>query len=322
VHLQADAVPEAVLEVLRVPGVADEVPRRGVHIHHVHAGPGGLDPGPLRGRDELVDLALPAGGLAERDRAGHVRVIAAVQRAEVHRDQVTAAHRPVGRGVMRNGAVRPAGHDGVEGRALRAQVGHPPIQRRGQLTFGHARPDTGEDVGDGLIADPARGGQQLELGRILDRPQLLDLSPERDGGDTLRRSRELGVAFHGHLVRFEGHGAQAATGHLGGQPRLDEPLGDQLKVGAVTLRGQRVPRVGGQYPGAAGGQQQRGVGAGQAGQIANVRARGNQGRVHARLGDLLLRARPARRVNLWHIRNFTRVAALEAVRVRGSGPAR
>jgi hypothetical protein len=294
-------MPEAVAEVLRVPGVADQVPRRGVHVYHVRARPRGLDPGPLRGRDKLVDLPLPAGRLAERHRAGHVSVIAAVHRAEVHRDQVTATHRPVGRGVMRDGTVRSAGHDGVEGRVLRAQVGHPPIQRRRQLAFGHARPDVGEHVGDGLAADPARGGEQLELGRILDRPQLLDLPAERDGGDALRRGRELGVALDGHLVRLEGHDAQAATGHFGGQPRLDEPLGDQLEIGTVPLRGQRVPRIGGQHPGAAGGQQQRGVGAGQAGQIADVRARGDQGRVRASRGDLLSGALPPRRVDLWHV---------------------
>jgi hypothetical protein len=234
-------VPQAVPEVLRVPGVADEVPRRGVHVDHVRARPRGFDPGPLRRRDELVDLPLPARGLAERHRAGHVGVVAAVQRAEVHRDQVTAAHRPVGRRVVRDGAVRPAGHDGVEGRVLGTQVDHPPVQRRGQLTFGQARPDVREHVGDGLAGDPARGGEQLKLGRILDRPQLFDLSSERDGGDTVRRGGELGMALDRHFVRLEGHGTQASAGHFSGEPGLDEPLDDQLEIGAVVPRGQRVP---------------------------------------------------------------------------------
>src|SRR5579875_2474884 len=170
VHLEADAVAEAVLEMLAVPGVTDHVPGGGVHVRDVGTRPGGLDAGPLRGRDKLVDLALPACGLAERDGAGHVRVVAAVGGAEVHRDQVAAAQRPVGRGVMRDGAVGPAGHDRVERGPVRAERGHPRIQRRVQRALGHAGPDQREGVGERLGADPARRGEQLELARVLDRP--------------------------------------------------------------------------------------------------------------------------------------------------------
>jgi len=67
VHLEPDAVPEAVSEVVAVPGVADQVARGGVHVPDVGARPGGVEAGSLRGRDQLVDLPLPPGGLAERD---------------------------------------------------------------------------------------------------------------------------------------------------------------------------------------------------------------------------------------------------------------
>ena len=309
-YLETHAVAQAVLEMLAVPGVADHVARRGVHVPDVGARPRGLDPGPLRGRDQLVDLPLPAGGLAQRDGAGHVGVVAAVAGAEVHRDQVTAAQRPVGRRVVRDRAVRPAGHDRVEGRAFRAEVGHPRFQRRRQPAFGQTRPDQREHVGDGLAADPARGGEQLKLVRILDRAELLDLPPERDDGDALGGGREFRVALDGHLVRLEGDGAPTPAGHLGGEARFDEAFGQELHVGAVPPGGQCVPRVGGQHRLPGGRDQQCGVRAGQAGEVTDVRRRGDQHRVRARLGDLLLYPRAARRVNLRHALNFTRPTTL------------
>ena len=80
------------------------------------------------------------------------------------------------------------------------------------------------------------------------------------------------VAFEAHEMTVERHRAQAPGGQLGGEPQLDEALGEQFNVGAVPPGGQRVPRVRGQHRGAVGGQQQRGVGAGQAGEVADVGA--------------------------------------------------
>src|SRR5262249_8896403 len=125
VYLEADAVPQPVLEVLAVAGVADQVTGGRVYVADVGTRPGGVKSGPLRGRDQLVDLPLPARGLAERHGAGHVRVVATVLGAEIHRDQVAAAHRPVGRRVVRDRAIRAAGHDGVEGGPDGAELGHP-----------------------------------------------------------------------------------------------------------------------------------------------------------------------------------------------------
>src|SRR5450755_2826594 len=89
VYLQADAVAQAVLEAPTVTGRLDEVPGRRVDVADVRPGDGGRDSGQLRGRDQLVDLALPVRGLAERHGPGHVRVITAESRSAVDRDQVT-----------------------------------------------------------------------------------------------------------------------------------------------------------------------------------------------------------------------------------------
>src|SRR6476646_5943322 len=216
VHLEPDAVPQSVLEVVAVPGVPDQVAGGRVHVPDVGARPGGVQTGSLRGRDQLVDLPLPAGRLAQCDGTGHVGVVAAVQRAEVHRDQVAAAQWPVGRRVVRDRAVRAAGHDGVEGGPLGAQRDHPGVQRRRQPAFGHTGYDQREHVGDGLAGDPAGGPEQLDLGRILDRPQFLDLPAERDDFHAPGSGHEFGVAFDRHLVCLERHRAQGPAGHFRG----------------------------------------------------------------------------------------------------------
>ena len=62
VDLQAHAVAQPVLEVLGVAGRRDQVPRRRVHVPDVRPDGQRLDPGPLRLRDQVVDVPLPAGG--------------------------------------------------------------------------------------------------------------------------------------------------------------------------------------------------------------------------------------------------------------------
>ena len=63
--LQAHAVPEAVHEVLAVAGGLDHRAGRPVHLARLGAGPHRLPAGGLGAADELVELALPVGGLAE-----------------------------------------------------------------------------------------------------------------------------------------------------------------------------------------------------------------------------------------------------------------
>src|SRR6266702_1322926 len=88
VDLQPHPVAEAMGEVLTMAGRADDVPGGRVHLLGGGAGHGRLDPGPLGRGHQGVDVALPGGGLAEHDGAGHVRVVAAVPGAAVDGDQV------------------------------------------------------------------------------------------------------------------------------------------------------------------------------------------------------------------------------------------
>src|ERR1700742_5392523 len=69
----ADPVAGAVDEVLAVAGVGDDLAGRAVDLLAGHAGAHGLEAGLLGPADDLEDLALLGGGLADMHRAGRVR---------------------------------------------------------------------------------------------------------------------------------------------------------------------------------------------------------------------------------------------------------
>src|SRR5499427_11095882 len=108
VDLQPHPVPEAVAEVLLVAGRRDDVPRGRVHVGGGGARHGRLDPGPLRGGHQGVDVALPAGGPAEHDGPRHVRVITGVPGTAVDGDHVARLQAPAARRVVADGPVGPA----------------------------------------------------------------------------------------------------------------------------------------------------------------------------------------------------------------------
>src|SRR5690606_5639100 len=234
----------------------------GVDLAGAGAGGDGVPPGTLGLGDEVVDLALPPGGRAEADGAGHVGVVALVGGAEVDGDQVAGAQLPVGGGVVRDGAVLAGGDDGVEGRLARAQLDHAGFEEAGHVAFGDAGPDGVQDVGEGLVGDGAGGTEELQLVVVLDGPQPFDQGPERDepGPEPL-------VGGHAHVGRLDADaGGGGLAGHVGGLGRLD--------VEAVRLLD--VPVVGHGQRRAVGPDQDGRVGAGEPGEVADVHGRGDQ----------------------------------------------
>src|SRR5215469_5698924 len=158
VHLQADAVAEPVPEILVVTGVADQVTGGRVDGGHIGADGRRAHAGPLGGGHQVIDLPLPAGRLAERHGAGHVGVVPAEPRAAVDRDQVPLGERPVAGHVMRDRAVRPAGHDRVERWRLGAEVDHRPFQQNRDLALRAARREARQGGGERLVGDRAGPG--------------------------------------------------------------------------------------------------------------------------------------------------------------------
>jgi len=88
VHVEPDAVPQAVPKILAVTLGGDVVARLGVHFTEADAGPDRLDGELLRHPDRFVHLALPALRLAQADRHRLVRAVTPVKCAVINRDQL------------------------------------------------------------------------------------------------------------------------------------------------------------------------------------------------------------------------------------------
>ena len=186
--LQPHPVAEAVAEVLAVPGVGDHPASRGVDVGQVRSGPQRIAAGLLRGADQLIDLALPIGGLAQHKRPGHVGVIAADQGTEVDLDEVAGGQHRIGGPVMRDRRIRPAGHDRLERDAVGAVVEHQGFQFAAHLAFGPAgpQPAAGHQIGQRGVGGLAGQPQQRHLAGVLDFPQRFD---RLRGADQLGGSR-------------------------------------------------------------------------------------------------------------------------------------
>ena len=78
----------AVAEVFAVARVRDDLARRAVDGLAAHAGLCRRDTGQLRLENGLIDLVHLLGHKAERDGPGHIRAVALIQAAEVHRDEI------------------------------------------------------------------------------------------------------------------------------------------------------------------------------------------------------------------------------------------
>src|SRR5215469_1195785 len=174
VHLETDTMSQSMTEMPGITGCSYDVSGSRVDQGDVRAGHGGFNPGQLRGCDKLIDLPLPCGRLAQCDCPGHVGVVAVEAGTAVDRDQVAAGERPCARRVVRDRAIWPAGHDGVEGHAFRTKVDHGPLQHDGEASLRPAGLDLGKHRSKGLVCDRAGSRQQLDLALVLDRPELLD----------------------------------------------------------------------------------------------------------------------------------------------------
>ena len=107
VDLEADAVAEAVAELVAVAAVADDRPRDLVGGGSRHAGADRLQRLALGVADELVDLARLALDLADGERPRAIRAVAVDLRAHVEDDEVPGADLALGRQRVGKRAVLP-----------------------------------------------------------------------------------------------------------------------------------------------------------------------------------------------------------------------
>ena len=169
-----------------------------------------------------------------------------IQAAEVHGDEIAVLQLPLGRHAVRQAGVRAGDGDGVEGRALGAELVQPVDELGAQLLLRHARADNVEQVLKRAVGDLLRLFHVFDLPRLLGLPRGVDL-----GGIGVQNGVQLRVVervlFHGQRIVFK---AQSLDG-MGGDGVVDE-LGvgmvrvghDDGKAGQVLLGRFDIAKVG------------------------------------------------------------------------------
>jgi len=169
--LEADAVAEAMAEILAVTGVRDH--RAGLRIDGDTAEPGGhrAQPLDLRRQHQLVDLARLRGRLTDGEGPRAVGAVAVADRADVDGHERAADDRRVARLRVRQRGARAAGDDRIEARAAGAAHSHLVLE----LDCDIALLAPGEAPLEQPLVDPVdeRRGRRdpLDLLVVLDRSQ-------------------------------------------------------------------------------------------------------------------------------------------------------
>ena len=174
VDLGADAVAEAVAEVLAVAGGGDDLARDGVDLAPAGAGAHRGQRGLLSAEHQLVDLAVARVELAGRVGARAVRGVAVELGAPVDRDQRAGRDRDVARDGVRQRAVLAGGDDRRERRGLGAGLAHRDLEVERDVALGAADQAAAQDLGQRGVGELRRGADLVELAGVLDRAQLLD----------------------------------------------------------------------------------------------------------------------------------------------------
>ena len=180
-NLQTDAVTEAVAEGVAVTGLLDDAAAGRVHVPAGHTGLAARDACELRIQHGVVDETHFIGHMIDRDRARHVRAVAVIDAAEVHRDEIACLDGLFGGHAVRFGAVRTRNNDRVKRHVFRAVVQHEVGQAGGDLLFGHADPDVVQHLLERLLGDTLRRDDLFDLGVLLHHAQAFHavLEPDR-----------------------------------------------------------------------------------------------------------------------------------------------
>ena len=168
VDVQAEAVAEAVTEVFAVAAGRDQIARRAVDFGAGDARLRDGDAGELRLEHDVINLAHLVRDAAQGDGARHVGAVAALETAEVHRDEVAHLDLPVARHAVGHAGVGAGDDDGVEAVAFRAEPQLAVGELGRDLALGHARADERQHFLQRLIGDRLRGLHIFEFLRLLD----------------------------------------------------------------------------------------------------------------------------------------------------------
>ncbi len=282
-------MPEAVLERVEAARL-DHAGGELVHLAPLGARMDRVEALLLRVLRDLVGAREVVRQVAGRERARAVGAVAVDHRARVDDDQLVRLDAPVARMVVRDGAVRAAADDRVEGGGVGAGLAHRPLDEPHELLLGLAdEPVVGERLVH-VADDRRRAADRVELGRLLRRTDLRD-----DGGRGLELDPgglERLVRRDVHVVGLEGDVEAAELAQARADPAEDVALGLEDLDSLQAARGREVAVVGREHRRVAR-EEHGGVRALEPGQVVDVRRRGDEERLdpeHVELGAELFAA--------------------------------
>ena len=232
-------------EALPVAGLVDDRPSGGIDLDAGDTGPYHIDRGLLRLAHDVMDLLQLDRRLPERDRAGHVGVVAVDERPHVELDHVALLQDAMARLVMGLGSVLAEGHDRIESEPIRTRLEHQALELPSDPSLRDTESEPVQQPGERRIRRRLRTPDQLPLLVVLHATCVLDHVLRRDQLHVApQRPGQPGMLRHGHAAsldpepRHRGRRApfrdRAAVGALGR---------DALDVRQLAARLFRVPSV-------------------------------------------------------------------------------
>src|SRR5262245_32177622 len=290
VHLEPDAVAEAVAELPAEAGGLDLVARGGVCIDAGHAGTDGFEAPELALETRRVGAPQLVG---KRPGGVGTRAVGAVvvdHGARVDHDRLPRADRAVAGAGVRFRAVRARGDDGLEGGCVGAELVEELVQPPGQLALGSPDERLVREALVGLARDLPRPADRVELAVVLHRAQRLDEAAARYEVEPAAVQR-----LPARVADGVGLEADAALEQL--RERDDQRA---LRLDELDAR-DRPPGLGvaevAEQPRAVRLDQQGGVRAGEADEVADIDAVRDEERLFEALAqavDATRHVRPAR----------------------------
>ena len=241
-------------------------------------------------------------GIADAHRAGHVRAVPVDDAAEVDHDELVRRDLPVRRPRVRLGAVRARRDDRVEAhrRSRRVRASRTRAASAKSRSVGASR-SVGQDVGQRVVGDRARGLDPGDLTGVLHHPEVLDQMLGRARARRPGTSRpNVALLRPRHPVGLEPEARRSParsrpqdlasarpacvpTPMCGVAPVAGELLGRLVPVAAVGHERARPSAV------------TRSIarGAGEPGEVPDVRQAGDEQRVDPGVGEALAQSRNA-----------------------------
>ena len=163
-------MPQAMPEIIPIPGLGDKIPRQPVRRLPGHPRPHRIDRRKLGGQHDVIYLVKHFVQLAHHHRPGNVGTIPPDPRPHIDHDRLPPPDRPIRGHVMRHCPVRPRRYNRIETDPVRPRLPHRHFHPPGHLPLRHPLRDRRAYLLHRQIRCVNRPLQQRQLLRIFHHP--------------------------------------------------------------------------------------------------------------------------------------------------------